>query len=221
MDLTRLATGAGLHQTTLTQAMRDTARHSFSQQTILRLSDRYGEPVPPGLLQRLPPGRSRRGDKLPPSLMPTATGAVEVASADEIAVQAVLMIGRGPFFHLNPTPSEWVPRPSSLVRSRGIAAFRAGDSSMAPWRQPDELVLVDPARAISPGCHAVIPLLDPKDQQQPEMHLLCRITGPWVPGEMPPLELYNPPKGFALGRLQLASRPKRVLEWQEVALGIR
>ncbi len=65
---------------------------------------------------------------------------------------------RGFSMSLAQATGQFTARPPALDGSQTAFAFYATDDSMAPWRRPGELVMVQPARQAAPGCHVIVRL---------------------------------------------------------------
>jgi phage repressor protein C with HTH and peptisase S24 domain len=224
LHISHLAERAKLDQATLTEAMKTGARRRFSQVTLMRLANHFRvDPPAEAVLHELPRGRlPRDAPQLPASLVQPPSEEVPFPRrGDEVPVRATLMVEGGTWFYLNPVATEWMPRSSGIARIRGAFALRMGDDSMTPWRRPDELVFVDPSRAITPGCHALVPMVPLADPNGADRFLVALITGYPKAGALPPMQLYAPPRGFSVTHMRPAGMPQRVLEWSEVLFGPR
>lgn len=112
-------------------------------------------------------------------------------------------------------PIDWARRPPNLIDVAGIFAIYVEGDSMAPWRQPGDLVFVHEARPAAPGCHVIAEVWSPARGQPPRAFLkrLLRRTANRIE-----LEQYNPPAVIELAA-ERVGRLYRVMEWPEV-LGI-
>lgn len=138
--------------------------------------------------------------------------------SDEVPVHGTAQAGPQGAFHLNmleAPPIDWVGRPKGLQGVAGIFAIRIEGNSMAPWREPGELVFVNANRVVTPGCHVIAEVWSPEPGQPPRAFLkrLLRRTGSHVE-----LEQYNPRKIMKF-EAERVGRLYRVIEWPE-ALGI-
>lgn len=109
-------------------------------------------------------------------------------------------------------PIDWARRPPSLLHIAAIFAIYVEGDSMAPWRQPGDLVFVHEGRPAAPGCHVIAEVWSPARGQPPRAFLkrLLRRTASRVE-----LEQYNPPAVIELAA-ERVGRLYRVMEWPEV-----
>jgi hypothetical protein len=115
----------------------------------------------------------------------------------------------GSGFTLNRADSsiDYAPRPTGLTATSSFA-FYAADASMAPWREPGELVYVHHSRAAAVGCHVVVRLEDNEN-----LWLLRKLVS--RSASVVVLEQYTPAQTETIAPDQIAEM-LRVLEWQEV-----
>lgn len=109
-------------------------------------------------------------------------------------------------------PIDWARRPPNLIDVAGIFAIYVEGDSMAPWRQPGDLVFVHDGRPAAPGCHVIAEVWSPARGQPPRAFLkrLLRRTANRIE-----LEQYNPPAVIELAA-ECVGRLYRVMEWPEV-----
>lgn len=109
----------------------------------------------------------------------------------------------------------FAPRlPALSAQGRDIHALYMQGASMAPWRQPGELIYVTGDRPASPGCHVLVMLGGPShgapDESMARVARLVRQTARELV-----LEQYQPQKDIIVPRAQIR-RLYRVIEWQEL-----
>ncbi|HWA79452.1 MAG TPA: S24 family peptidase [Acetobacteraceae bacterium] len=207
-----LARLAGMESSTLHKVVSDKRKPSR----------RVAERLAPVLEVPVKELYARVGDPIPP---PAALAVVDRSHADpdmalsspDVPVFGSAQAGSEGSFHLNMLggPIDWARRPPGLVGVEGVFAIRVEGDSMAPWRQPGELVFIHHNRPAVPGCHVIAEIWSPEPGQPPRAFLkrLVRRTATRVE-----LEQYNPPAVIAF-EAERVGRLHRVIEWPE-ALGL-
>lgn len=162
---------------------------------------------------------------LPPELHaiahPDLAGAPQGAAEGEMNIPVRALVGtrHEGLFHLNREPFEWARRLPGLARRLRVYAVRMPDDSMTPWRQPNELVHVDPTWAVSDGCHVLVSLANTKEANGDEFVCIRRFRGRDRQGGVALLERYG-----VLGEVDRVPQNQilsmhRILEWAEVVGG--
>jgi len=145
----------------------------------------------------------------PPRATPPSAAAV---ASREIPVYGWAQAGPEGAFHLNiGEPIDWV-RPRAELNVQNVFAIYVEGDSMAPWRQPGDLVFVHEKREAAPGCHVIAEVWLPEPGHPPRAFLkrLLRRTTTRVE-----LEQYNPPAILKIDA-ERVGRLYRVIEWPEV-----
>lgn len=220
-NLTEVARRAGLNQTTVTRSMAEHSSHPITARTVAAIAEAMRAVPPPGLLERLPPGRERAhrmGAGAPaPSRGPTPVTANGLPR--DVPLYGAIIVARGPLFRLNPHAVDHAPRPPGIIAARKVFAVRMPDDSMAPWRRAGELIFVDPARPVRRGDHALFHLVDPGLPDEEPMHLVRMVDAAATAdaARQAVAHCVKAPEDFLHG-LQVVDR-LRVLEWEELITG--
>lgn len=210
------------------QAIRD--RYGWSQNELARKAD-----VDPATISRMLSGQrqTRRSTltalerasrmPLPPELVSASMVDGEARPAEGErgdTIKVFHMIGT------NITGSWWrneampdaIARPPALAEARAVFAIRMPDSSMAPWRRPNELVFINPLWAVAEGDHVLLELNHPSDPNHARsLYRVRRFLGITRNGHR--FGLYDGSPEEIIPAAQVVGMT-RALEWQEVA-GIR
>lgn len=130
--------------------------------------------------------------------------------ARDVPLYAAIPAERGFAMNFVSVPADTAPRPPALEGVQSAFAFYCIDNSMAPWRQPGELVYVLPTRPAAVGCHVIV--RDRTDGQWVLRKLVARNESTLA------LERYQP---ALIETMQAADAAEilRVMEWSE-ALGL-
>lgn len=220
LDRTNLARAAGLAQSTLAEA-RVRKGHPLTRHTVETLAARFRIAPPPGLVDRLPPGRNRThrsGAKAwimespPPSA--GTTGHVR-----DVPIFGALMISRGPLFRLNRVAVDMAPRPYGLLTARKAYAIRMPDESMSPWRRAGELVFIDPTRPVRRGDHALFLLADPSHPNEEPFCLVREVIGAESAPTARQMAAHSQKGPETFLDEFVATERHRVLEWEEALFG--
>jgi len=115
-------------------------------------------------------------------------------------------------FALNGEIVDFARRPPGIATLREVFALYVVGESMAPWRQPGDLVYCSRARQPRPGDYGVVELADEREGE-PQAALLKRLVG--RRGERVVLEQYNPPGEIVLEQSQVKEL-HRVIDWPEL-----
>lgn len=137
----------------------------------------------------------------------------EAARFRDVPVFGTAEAGADGAFQLNNGEAiDWARRPAGLIGVQGVFAIYAEGDSMAPWREPGELVFVHLYRDPAPGCHVIAEIWEREKGHPPRAFLkkLARRTATRVE-----LEQYNPRKVITFEK-ERVGRLYRVIEWAEV-----
>jgi phage repressor protein C with HTH and peptisase S24 domain len=109
---------------------------------------------------------------------------------------------------------DMIRRPPSLAHRKDVFACYVDGTSMVPWRQPREPVVVDRTRKPQIGDHVVVEMkpTSPDDMRSAYVKKLLKITGSKVR-----LGQYNPALEFELP-LAKVLHIYRAMEWHEILL---
>lgn len=147
-----------------------------------------------------------RAEILPPQLLDMPK---------DVPVYGTAYGGQGGDFELNGQLIDHARRPPSIASSKTVFCVYVQGDSMAPWRQPGELVYLNPDRPARPGDYVVVELQGKRGEPAPA--LLKRLVA--VSGSTITLEQFNPPsKDIKVERRQV-KRIIRVIDWMEL-LGV-
>ncbi len=127
----------------------------------------------------------------------------------DVPIYAALPAPGGFRMSLLSDPVELARRPEALDGVVSAVAFYAVDETMAPWRQPGELVYVHRGRPAALGCHVIV-----RTEADEDVWKLRKLVG--RDGGMLVLQQYNPPLIEEVPAEQVVDI-LRVMEWQEVA----
>lgn len=134
----------------------------------------------------------------------------------DVPVMGVALGGSQGDFSLNTAEiSDYIRRPPAILPGRRVFALYVQGDSMRRWREPGDLVYLDPIRPARPGDRVVVEL---KPQVEGDGHPaylkeLVRIDGKTIK-----LLQYNPEKTLELP-ISRVLRLYRVMEWAEL-LGV-
>jgi len=79
-------------------------------------------------------------------------------------------------YYWNPAIMDYAPRPPALLNARRAFAVRMPDDTMEGWRRPNELIYLDPMRAVAEGDHALIQLTNDTAPDGPDIHMIRRLV---------------------------------------------
>jgi hypothetical protein len=117
-------------------------------------------------------------------------------------------------YYWNTTAADFAPRPFGIQHNRRVFALRMPDDSMDGWRRVNELVYIDPMRAVAERDHAMVELANTPAPNDLSVYMIRRV-------------LRRRPNGVVLGTWGISpasvEMPRtgvlsflRVLEWPEV-----
>lgn len=100
-----------------------------------------------------------------------------------------------------------------------LRAISVDDEAMAPWREPGELIYLDPDREPAIGDHALI-VMDPGAASPPNPDAVFGMVRKLIGRTATAVELqqYDPPSRFTLPLARIV-RLHRVIEWSEMLAG--
>lgn len=212
MNLAALSRGAGRN-------------HAYFQQYLERGTPRV---LPEDIRDYLAPILGLQPNELKPSAgsqpllesnVKPAPGVRPIAWADlpkDVPVYGTVVGGASGEFELNGEVIDYVRRPPGIAKTRGVFALYVVGDSMAPWRQPGDLVYCTTLRQARGGDYVVVALKRPADGG-PAPAYLKRLVG--VRGPSTILEQYNPPLDDLAIKSDDIEIIYRVLDWPEL-LGI-
>jgi phage repressor protein C with HTH and peptisase S24 domain len=206
LTLTEIARRAKLAPTTLTRFMsRDDDKHSLRPSTLRAVEQVSRVPLPPEL------AAAARG------MEPTSDQAAEERPGTVPLFSLYAASDHGDFLR-NDQPTDIAPRLPGIAHNMRVYAVRMPDASMAPWRQPNELVYIDPTRFASAGDHALVELSHPRDPNHPRsVFRIRRIAARNRDGSLR-LTPYDGGETEAVPRERVLG-VHRVLEWPEASIG--
>lgn len=201
---THLARKARIAPSTLTRMLKEGGPEHQPRADTLRQIERVSRvPLPP---------------ELAAIARPEASGLPAHAVEGEVTVPVRALVGtrHDGLFLLNREPLEWTRRLPGLARRLRVFAVRMPDDSMTPWRQPNELVHIEPTWAVADGCHVLAYLRNTNDRDGDDLVCIRRFRGRDRAAGHVLLESYR-----ILGETQRIPEKdvllmQRVLEWPEV-----
>jgi phage repressor protein C with HTH and peptisase S24 domain len=112
----------------------------------------------------------------------------------------------------NGDPVDFARRPPSIMKNKAVFCLFMRGESMAPWRQPGDLVYIDPNRPPKNGEFVAIEMLpeEPGDGRPAYIKKLVRMTATKVV-----VEQFQPPKEIEFERRKVG-RLLRVIDWSEL-----
>lgn len=110
---------------------------------------------------------------------------------------------------------DYARRPPGIAGSKTVFCVYVQGDSMAPWRQPGELVYLNPDRPARPGDYVVVELQG--ENGEPAPALLKRLVS--VSAKELTLEQFNPAKRDIKINRNKVKRIIRVIDWMEL-LGV-
>ena len=135
----------------------------------------------------------------------------------DIPILGVSVGGNDGDFHLNfgSEPADYAKRPPALQRAGKVFALYVQGTSMSRWREPGQLVYLDPVRPARPGDRVVVELFPDRDGEGHPAYLkelVSRTTSKLR------LKQYNPETVIEIP-LSKVKHIHRVMEWEEL-LGV-
>lgn len=134
----------------------------------------------------------------------------------DIPVLGVGAAGTSGDFRFNGETIDFVRRPPGISKRKGIFAIYAQGESMAPWRQPGDLVYVDPSRPPKPGDYVLVEC-QPTRQGEPGDAYLKKLVA-LTPTKLI-LEQHNPKNDHLEVMRSRVLHLYRVIDWPEL-LGV-
>lgn len=136
--------------------------------------------------------------------------------AKDVPVLGTTVGGQRGDFSMNAgDPVDYVRRPPRISGRSDVFALYVQGTSMAPWRQPGELVYVEANRAPQNGDYVVIELKPDSDGQDRPAYIkrLVAVTSTKIK-----VQQYSPARVFEIDRRKVG-RMLRVMDWSEL-LGV-
>ena len=198
---TNLARKAQVNPSTLTGFLSEKPRVKQLRPATLRaISDSTGVPLPPELAT--------------PIKMSAAMRQVSNGMPRDVPLHSLIAAPVVSAYYWNRTVADYAPRPTGIAHSSKVFAVRMPDETMDGWRRVNELIFIDPVRAVAEGDHAFIELANANDPNGPGVHMIRRV-------------IRRRPAGVVLATWGLepseVSIPRttvltffRILEWSEV-----
>lgn len=204
--LTEIARRAKLSPTTLTRFMaREDEQHSLRPSTLRAIEQATRVNLPPELA-----AAARGMDPTPEHGAEERPGAVPL-----FALYGTSEHGD---FLRNEQPTDIAPRLAGIAHNMRVFAVRMPDASMAPWRQPNELLYIDPTRFASAGDHALVEMSHPRDPDHPRnVFRIRRIVARNRDGSLR-LASYDGGEVETVPRERVVA-VHRALEWTEASVG--
>ena len=139
LDASGLARRAGLQPSTLTRMLRpDGAGRGVRRSTLEQIADATGVAL----------FADAAGSTAPAELLR--------APSTDVPVFATAPSVYPSWHHLTNVIVDHVARLRGVANAAQVFALRMPDSSMHPWRRANELLFIDPARAVALGDHALV-----------------------------------------------------------------
>lgn len=202
---TELARKARIAPSTLTRMLKEGGpTHSPRPETLRQIERVSRVPLPPELAN---------------IAHPDLVGAPAATAEGELNIPVRALVGTridGRYL-LNREPFEWTRRLPGLARRLRVFAVRMPDDTMAPWRQPNEMVFVDPTWAIADGCHVVVYFPNTMESDGEEMVSIRRFRGRDRQAGMIRLEDYTLRGNVTELPTTKVLMMHRVVEWTEAA----
>jgi phage repressor protein C with HTH and peptisase S24 domain len=142
-----------------------------------------------------------------------APGAMTARVAD-VPVHALVGSPVHGAYYWNQTVIDYTCRPPGIARATRAFAFRMPDDSMEGWRQVDELIFVDPTRAVAEGDHALVELANTEMPDNPSLYVVRRVLRRRPAGVVLQTWGLNPEEQ-SMPRANVLSFHK-VIEWPEL-----
>lgn len=201
LDATNLARRSGLNPSTLTRFMGDNPRsESLSRRSLEDIARFSGVPLPASLVQA--------ASDAPVQM------SIAGAMALDVPVHALVAAPADGSYYWNQTTIDVAPRLPGIARAARAFALRMPDETMEGWRRVNEMIYVDPMRAVAEGDHALVEIANTGAPDNPSLYRIRRVLrrrpdgvvlGSW--GEDPARE--------QLTRANVLSF-HRILEWPEL-----
>lgn len=199
-DATNLARRAKLNPSTLTGFMRREPRVRSIRPATLEAIARASEiPLPADLANLAGQTLATRQDGGMPR---------------DVPIHALIQARIRDTYYWNTTAADFAPRPPGISQNRRVFALRMPDASMDGWRRVNELLFLDPMRAVGEGDHAMVELANTISPNDHSVYMIRRV-------------IRRRPSGVVLGTWGLDPTETemkrtdvlsflRVLEWSEV-----
>lgn len=201
LDATNLARKARLNPSTLTGFLSPNPRvRQMRVSTLLAVSAATGVPLPPDLAAQAAPAERPQ--------------AVVEGMPRDVPIHGLIGAPIEKAWYWNQSVADFAPRPPGISRSARVFALRMPDDTMDGWRRVNELVFVDPMRAVAEGDHAFLELANTASPDGPSIYMIRRVVRRRPSGVA--LQTWGmSPTLNEIPRTQVISF-HRVLEWTEV-----
>ena len=156
LDATGLARKVGLQPSTLTRFMRGEVE-KMQQATRDKIAGKTGMPAPSTAIR------------------PGAAPAVLTMPRD-VPVHGLIGAPAQDCYYFNPTAIDFAPRPPGIAGATRAFALRMPDATMDGWRRVNELVYVDPTRAVAEGDHALIEIANRRSPNDESLFQIRRVA---------------------------------------------
>lgn len=164
---------------------------------------------------RIPDGRAGHQDVRPAPQMSDALRSPSSWPKD-VPLMGVAMGGSAGDFSLNTAEvSDYIRRPPAVLPGRKVFALYVQGDSMRRWREPGDLVYLDPIRPARPGDRVVVELRPEHEGDGHPAYLKELVR---TDGKTMRLLQYNPEKTIDIPASRIL-RVYRVMEWAEL-LGV-
>lgn len=200
-DPTKLARKAKLNPSTLTGFLAAIPRvKQLRPATLKAIEGASGVPLPPELADLGNPVER------PP---PTYDGMPR-----DVPIHGLIGSPIESAWYWNQTIADFAPRPPGISRSSRVFALRMPDDSMDGWRRVNELIFIDPMRAVAEGDHAFVEMANTVSPDAPSIYMIRRVMRRRPAGVV--LATWGlSPEEFQMPRMQVITF-LRILEWTEV-----
>ena len=161
-DATNLARRAKINPSTLTRFMTASGKQAaLRRSTLEALAQAAKMPLPADLAD---PGPF------------TASPSIPAAFPTDVPIHALLSAPVEAAFFWNQTAFDYAPRPPGIAQASRTFAFRMPDDTMDGWRRVNEMIYVDPMRAVAEGDHALVEMANTIDPNQHSIYVVRRVV---------------------------------------------
>jgi hypothetical protein len=122
------------------------------------------------------------GIPLPPALAAVAGGQAEVmmrvaeGMPRDVPVHGLISAPIEKAYYWNQTVADFAARQAGIARSARVFGLRMPDETMDGWRRVNEMVFVDPMRAVAEGDHAFVELANTVSPDGPSIYMIRRVV---------------------------------------------
>lgn len=201
-----LARRAGISGSALSRLLK--GQRSARRTTLDALERAAGLPLPPELRPE-----SRGNELAEPSARFTDAGV-----SPGVPVYALIGAPVRDSFYLQEHQADATHRLPGVAHAKAVYAIRMPDTSMTPWRRPNELIFIDPLQTVGEGDHALVEMVHPSDPNHPRhVYRIRRYLGVGRSGHR--VRSYQTEIEEQIPSTQVTAL-LRIMEWAEVA-GVR